>query len=242
MLSANLKYLRKRDGISQQVLSDALGVARATVAGYETGKAEPNVGLLCAMAQHFKVSLDALLTCDLRNGQFEVGNNPDFKVLAITVDRDQRQNVELVSTKAVAGYSEHFNDPEFISTLPKLKIPGLDEGTYRAFTVEGDSMLPVESGSLVVCRYIESLDDIKSGKTYVIVTDQGSIVYKRLYSNDLGLLAVSDNHDYDPYVITKQEIQELWEFRACVSFSDMTQSDVPIISRLDRILQKVEGL
>ena len=51
-----------------------------------------------------------------------------------------------------------------------MYIPNLPTGTYRAFEISGDSMLPMPSGSLVISKYVETLKDVKDDKTYVIIT------------------------------------------------------------------------
>ena len=86
----------------------------------------------------------------------------DFKVLAVTVDLGNRQNIELVDVKAAAGYLESFQDPQYVKKLPKLSLPKLHQGTYRAFEIYGDSMLPLESGTIIIGQYVEKLNDVKT--------------------------------------------------------------------------------
>lgn len=60
-LSAQVKYNRKRVGISQVALAAALNVSQSTVASWENGSRYPDVGTLCRMADFFQVSTDSLL-------------------------------------------------------------------------------------------------------------------------------------------------------------------------------------
>ena len=53
-------------------------------------------------------------------------------------------------------------------------------GTFRAFEIKGDSMLPLQSGTIIVGQYIDNWRDVKEGKTYVVITKDEGIVYKRL--------------------------------------------------------------
>jgi hypothetical protein len=46
---------------------------------------------------------------------------------------------------------------------------------------KGDSMPPHGDESFIVGRYVETINDIKDGKTYVILSRSEGIVYKRLY-------------------------------------------------------------
>lgn len=60
-IQENLRKLRKSKGISQQVLSDKIGLKRSTYSGYENGVAEPNIGMLIKFANFFDVTVDELI-------------------------------------------------------------------------------------------------------------------------------------------------------------------------------------
>ncbi|HQW03663.1 MAG TPA: helix-turn-helix transcriptional regulator, partial [Saprospiraceae bacterium] len=156
MLSSNLQFLRRKTGYSQQELADLLEIPRTTWSGYELGKVEPNINMLQKISIFFHQSIDRLLNQRIDFDELEIARADTLRVLAITMDQDQRQNIELVYSKAEAGYLDGFQDPEFISELPKMYIPNLPTGSYRAFEIHGDSMLPMPSGSLVISKYVES--------------------------------------------------------------------------------------
>ena len=61
-----------------------------------------------------------------------VKDSTSVKVLSITVDKQDRENIELVPQKAAAGYLNGYADPEYLEDLPKFQIPTLNgTGTYR---------------------------------------------------------------------------------------------------------------
>lgn len=225
LLAQNLQYLRKKTNLSQQELADKLEIPRTTWSGYELGKVEPNIGMLQKISIFFDQPIDRLLNDRVDYDELEIAKDNKLRVLAITMDRDDRENIELINSKAAAGYLENFQDPEYISDLPKMYIPGLPSGTYRAFEIKGDSMLPMPSGSLVVSKYVESLDDIKDDKTYVIISEHEGIVYKRLrnHKDRHCITAMSDNEIYPPYTIDYSNIREIWRYHAHVVFSDARQ-------------------
>jgi phage repressor protein C with HTH and peptisase S24 domain len=156
------------------------------------------------------------------------------------MDQDQRQNIELVNSKAAAGYLESFQDPEYIRDLPKMYIPNLPAGSYRAFEIKGDSMLPMPSGSLVISKYVESLKDLKDDKTYIIITERDGIVYKRVrnHSDQSCLTAISDNEVYPPYTIDYSDIQEIWRYHAHIVFSDARQQQTDWLQETVMDMQK----
>ena len=56
-----LRFFRTRAGLTQKEIADELHVDRSTYAYYETGKTEPRIGTLNALARIFGVSLDEFL-------------------------------------------------------------------------------------------------------------------------------------------------------------------------------------
>src|SRR3546814_7467339 len=99
----------------------------------------------------------------------DLGGN--LRVLAISVDKSNNENVEFVPVKAKAGYaSGGYSDPEYIAGLPRFSIPNLPRnGTYRIFPITGDSMLPVPDGSEVTGRFIEDWRALKTDTPCVVV-------------------------------------------------------------------------
>lgn len=61
---SNLKKLRQKCGFTQQQVADELGITKATYSGYETGRREPDVFKIKALAKLFGVSGDDLLETD----------------------------------------------------------------------------------------------------------------------------------------------------------------------------------
>lgn len=65
--SDNLKRARKRVGLTQQQIADALGITKSTYCGYETGKRQPSIPKLRRLALLLCTSSDDLL--GLNNGE-----------------------------------------------------------------------------------------------------------------------------------------------------------------------------
>ncbi|MBS1559127.1 MAG: LexA family transcriptional regulator [Bacteroidetes bacterium] len=221
-LNENIRTLRKKIQLTQDELAQKLGIKRSLVGAYEEGRAEPRAELLQKMASLFGITMEALISTDLTKGDnkprasYQRGN----EVRIVTVDTHQRENIEFVPVKASAGYLTGYADTEYIKDLPKFNLPILKQGTYRAFEIKGDSMLPLMPGSIVVGEYVEKLTDIKSGKTYILVTQHDGIVYKRVfnYLDENGkLFLVSDNRQYAPYQVAGEEVIEAWSAKAYIS-------------------------
>ncbi len=221
-LASNLRYLRKKMDLSQDDLATEFQVARTTMGDYERGKTEPNLEMLVKISKKFDVSIHDMITEDLSLEKLEIAKTDNLRVLAISVDNNDNENIELVNTKAEAGYLDSFNDPEYIKDLPKISFPNIPQGTFRGFEIHGDSMKPMESGSIVICSYVENLNQIKDDRTYVLITKESGLVYKRLKNKSANkkLILVSDNEAYLPYEIKYSDVSEVWQYYAHLSFSD----------------------
>lgn len=242
MIGQNIQYLRKKANLSQQALSDILDIPRTTLGDYERENTEPNISLLLRISEYFDTALEPLLTKDLSLERYQIAESDKLKVLAITVDSNNHDNIELVDTKAEAGYLDSYQNPEYIRDLPKIKLPYLDEGTYRGFQISGDSMLPIASGSIIICSYVENLKDLKDGKTYIVISKKEGLVYKRIKANpqEKKLILISDNELYLPYEIAFEDIDELWQYHAHISFDDSKNIEQQMSdSKLSDIHKKV---
>lgn len=57
----NLKLLRKKAGVSQQTLAEAIGVSQQSVNQYENHNIEPDITALSRIADYFHVSIDFIV-------------------------------------------------------------------------------------------------------------------------------------------------------------------------------------
>ncbi len=230
ILSSNIKFLRKKLGFTQEQFAEQIGIKRSLVGAYEEGRADPRLNNLQNMANLFGFSVDVLLAKDFSilpedtwHKDEPAKDQKSVKILSITVDKQNRENIELVPQKAAAGYLNGFADPEYLEDLPKFQIPTLNgNGTYRAFEISGDSMLPLQSGTIVVGKYVERWQDVKSAKTYVLITKDEGVVYKRVFNygeENSKFFLVSDNQSYTPYDVKLEDIMEIWEAKVFISSS-----------------------
>jgi transcriptional regulator with XRE-family HTH domain len=234
-LNENIRVLRKKLSLTQDQFAQKLGIKRSLVGAYEEGRAEPKLELLQKMAEVFLISVDELIgkqfSSDSVLTERKISNNKE--IVMLTVDSSQRENIELVQHKAAAGYLNGFADAEYVKELPRFHLPMLKQGSYRAFEISGDSMLPLLPGTIVVGEYVDEPRSIKSGKTYILVTQREGVVYKRVfnYLDENGtLFLVSDNRQYAPYQLSGSEVMEIWMAKAYISVQFPDVNDKPDIS------------
>ena len=250
--SSNIKLLRKRLGRTQDDIAFSLEMKRSTLSGYENGIAEPGLEALTTFSRYYKISIDTLVKVDLRKlpeselSQIERGydvfvTGGNLRVLATTVDQENNENIEVVGESAKAGYRSGFADPEFIRVLPVFQLPFLSKDRkYRAFQVNGDSMLPIPDKSWVVGEYVQNWHTIRTGHPYIILTMEDGIVFKvaeNKLKEEQKLHLVSLNPLYEPYDVHMKDIREVWKFVHYFS-SEMPEPNVP----KDELVQTIRSL
>ena len=229
---ANIKLLRKRKNLSQEDVAFTLALSRSTVKNYENSTASPKIDNLIAFSDFFNISIDTLLRLDLSGlkeyqlSELDYGfdvyvSSAKLRVLAKTVDSNDRENIEFVPQRAQAGYTTGYADPEFISELPVFSLPFLSrERKYRTFEITGDSMLPVPNGAHVIGEFVEDWNSIKDGIPCIVVLENEGIVFKNVMKNidtKQSLTLVSLNPLFEPYDVSVMEVKEIWKFTNFIS-------------------------
>jgi transcriptional regulator with XRE-family HTH domain/polyhydroxyalkanoate synthesis regulator phasin len=218
----NLKYLRKLRGWTQEEFAGKLKIKRSLLGAYEEERAEPRIEVLEIVSSIFKMSLDELLLQDVSNatGSSYLDKRRSLKMSGAS------NEIQFVPVKAAAGYLAGYADPEFIDELNTFTLPMLTGGNYRAFEIVGDSMLPTQSGSVIVGEKLEAIDDIKTSNTYIVVSRSEGIVYKRVLKSNRSkhkVTLVSDNPLYEPYQLNTDEIIEIWQAQMIISKANVQQ-------------------
>lgn len=243
IVSKNIKHLRTLKNFSQEGLAEELKVTRSRIGSYEENRSSPTLDFLIDFSNYFKIPIDILLKNDLTKTKdvsfIEVGEK---RVLfPIIVDEHNENLIEVVSTKASAGYLLGYDDPEYIEQLEKIKLPFLPTGKHRAFPIKGDSMLPMKDNSYVVAEFVEDILDVKNGASYIIVTKNDGMTYKRVYNQieEKGsLLLKPDNREYQSYEVPISEVLELWKFTCSINTQEYDEHEL----KLSSIIQMFNGL
>ena len=241
--ATNIKFLRNREGLSQEDLANELNISRSKLNAHENGQTiNPTVEDLFFFSQYFKMTIDALLKLNLvslseselseltgEGSAFVTGKK--LRVLSTTVDKDDREQIEFVPHKARAGYLSGYSDPEFIGKLPVFTLPHLPQDKkFRMFPTTGDSMYPIPENCLVVGNYIEDWSNIKDETPCIVITREEGIVFKLVTSQirkSKTLILKSLNSTYSPYEVHVGNVLEIWSFVNYIS-DTIPQEEVPL--------------
>lgn len=178
--------------------AESIGVKNPMIYNLIGGrKSEPSFGLLQKI-----LSFDRSINPDwLIHGEGEMFRSKKDIVFS------QSGNILYVEEEQVRaglfqGYSNNILTKD---QLPRVFIPGFENGELYMFPVKGDSMKPfITNGDLLIAAEIKDLNQITSGHAYVFAHANEGIVVKRLYKTNQKLTfeARSDNSDYPPFEIT----------------------------------------
>lgn len=119
--------------------------------------------------------------------------------------------IPLVSEKAAGGLindeNMNINERDVIGyyVIPKFRHLGVD------FMIEviGDSMMPrLFPGDIIACSILHNPQFIQWNKPHLLATRDQGLIVKRLRKSAMTncILAVSDNSDYEPFDIPKDDI------------------------------------
>jgi hypothetical protein len=102
-------------------------------------------------------------------------------------------------------------------------------------------MPPIKEGSFVIAKYLERFEEVKMGQTYIIVTKDDGLMYKRIMSfhKKEGTFELhSDNKLYQPFKVKAEDVLEIWEYTCCINMNQYQEDEL----NLDSIMNMLRNL
>jgi transcriptional regulator with XRE-family HTH domain len=198
-------------GWTQEEFANKLDIKRSLVGAYEEERAEPKLEAMERICKIFKITLDDFILKDLAAPKV-VSYLEQRRGLKMASETNGV--IQFVPAKAAAGYLAGYSDENFLDELNTFTLPMLANGNYRAFEIIGDSMMPTPSGSVIVGEKVGDIEEVKTTNTYVVLSKQDGIVYKRVVKNNKAknkITLVSDNPTYEPYNVNADDVLEMWK-------------------------------
>jgi len=232
-------YISENKGITREKFFDDLGITYGNFKGKAKEKALSSDVLAKIITKYPDINPEWLLTGKgdmLKDeGAIEVIKTPRVEIIepikvegrslmpkVVVVDDRDNDRIPLVSIKAQAGYLKGYDDSNYIEELPTYSVPDMRNGTYRMFQVSGFSMYPtLQDGSYVIGKFVENWEWLSDNRVCVVVTECDGIIVKRVTNRarEKGFLyCKSDNRDYKHITVRVEDIREIWECQAHISF------------------------
>ncbi len=118
MYAKRLKELREEKGLTQEALGELVGLTKANISKYESGKLEPNIDTINYLANYFNVSTDYLLgrtdnrTTGMEKNNGEIMGDPQIRALARASRNLSPEKKELLKRIAESMIEEAIKDEE----------------------------------------------------------------------------------------------------------------------------------
>jgi phage repressor protein C with HTH and peptisase S24 domain len=208
-----LRVLMQEAGWKHEQLANILGITRGAVGHYFTGNRMPSLKHLTKISRTFSVTLDWLITGEGPRSLDELRSIPEGSPKK-TQTEELFTMVPRHAVTASLGNGYEVDSEQVIDFLAFktewLMQERLNTKKLALISSAGDSMEPnMSDGDMLLIDLRDGLQQAKSGKIYVI--RQGDHLYaKRLHWMTNGSLTIiSDNKEYDPEVVMKQDLNQV---------------------------------
>jgi DNA-binding XRE family transcriptional regulator len=234
------KQVREELGLTQSEFAEQLDAGRST-ADIERGKKKITGRIIAQLLRQHSINPLWIYGYSF-NKHIEVMGQTSPKV--ISLNAQERENMLMVPVKASAGYADNVQDTDWYESLPTFNIPlpQYNDGSFRAFQVEGDSMLPVlRNKEWVMAKAVESVRLANNERIHVVVTNS-MVVVKKLakVAGESYVKLISLNPEYPTIEQPIDEISELWEVNSHLSFDLDEPSQNDAITSLQQGLESLK--
>ena len=198
--ASNLKFLREKQGLSQNKLAEKVGVNQTTIARWETEEIKPSIDNVEQIASALNVSLPDLLITNLK---FDNG-------ILVDVDSDTIQIPVLGTIKAGTAIEAQQNILEYID-IPRSWTKG--GKSFYGLKISGDSMQPkYNEKDIVIFEHTEDYT-IANNKDCAVMVNGFDATFKNVTLNENGITLIpynpNNSDNYQPIFYNKEQISSL---------------------------------
>jgi len=190
--------------ISVRKFEEECGLKRGNISNMSDDSSIGSDKLSKIIDRYSNINIEWLLT---GSGEMLKKISSSAVISASTKEKDP-QYINLYDVSASAGIGSFDEMISKEKVIGEYVIPDFRNIDWMIY-VKGSSMYPkYSSGDIIACRVLHESRFIQWGKVYVVATREQGILVKRLEEeNGKAILAKSDNPDYKPFWIPKDEIQ-----------------------------------
>lgn len=190
-IASNIKAIRNKYGITQTQLGQIAGVSDKAVSTWENGTAEPRLGAVQKIADHFGIPKSDIIDDNNISNVFK----NKTKGVHIPVLGYVRAGIPIDAVEEILDWEE---------IHPSMAMTG----DFFALKIKGDSMEPrITAGDVVIVR---EQSDVESGEIAIVLINGDEGTVKKLIKYENGSIAlIASNPAYTPMIFTPEQIEEL---------------------------------
>lgn len=186
----NLRFLRKRKGLTQTDVANFIGISQNNYSYWENGKVKIDNATLIKLADYFGVSIDYLLGRELGEDDKHIQEIGGFTV-------PDKYLIPVVG-QVVAG--KPVESPENIEGYVYIEHKNAQD--YFALRVSGDSM--INAGIVPGALLIVHKQNTAFNGDIVVASIDGESTVKRYKENNDAIFLIPENSAYSPILITEK--------------------------------------
>lgn len=190
----------EKDGITQVEIAQRLNVKPQYINNILHGRQNASERFVKRFCNAFNINQNTLLKLYTDDDELDEAKKG--------IRNYERKGIPLIGLDVAAG----FGTSDFVITDQDIQelyvVPDFSNIDFM-IRVKGNSMYPkYSSGDIIACRKIRESRFIQWNKCHVVATMEQGLLVKRLKKSqkENHVVAVSDNQEYDPFEIPKNEI------------------------------------
>lgn len=180
-IGSNIKYLRQKNNLTQEMLADRLGVSYQAISKWETGVNTPDISLLPQIAGCFGISIDALfsdhisdrlicLDCIKNDDVIRIVQMKGKQILGITDISKNSPPIEIAFPHDCNNETQYFKVEVFGNLISDSSINGdvVCHGSMECGSIYGDvrsngdiKVSEIHSHGSITCRDISGAYQIQ---------------------------------------------------------------------------------
>lgn len=201
--------------LTKTKLAESLGCGRTKLSEILAGRMMAGTDVIAQLCKQYHISSEWILLGI--NDNPDDTHTPDDTAANATATplpiarRVEQGGIPLIPIEAMAGFASG-NDTSVLEYECEHYVVPLFRNADFLIPVKGSSMIPkYNSGDLVACKIL-TMHDIffQWNHVYVLDTDQGALI-KRVQpaDNDNYITCVSDNENYPPFTLRRDQIHSI---------------------------------
>lgn len=201
-IASNIKFLRLTHGKTQEDLAKVCNKQNTAISNYEKGIREPDSVDLANIANYFNVTVDDLLTKDLRFDNGEIIDLEEEISVQIPVLGVIKAGIPVEAQQDILEYID----------IPKSWLKG--GKSFYGLKISGDSMFPkYNENDIVIFEKSNGMDLSFNKKDCAVMVNGYDATFKNVTINDNGIslvpLNLNNTEGYQPTFYTKEQIESL---------------------------------
>lgn len=93
MIAENIRFLRKKDALSQEEFAERFGVSRQSIAKWENGESTPDIYKCSEIAEYYEISIDCLISLSLEKQEVNLQTSEGKYIFGLVKVGDRGQVV-----------------------------------------------------------------------------------------------------------------------------------------------------